>query len=139
MPPLKGVTVSLEGGDRVLRFEKQTIYKLQARGQSIPELVGQLTQGNSNALVDLVWAGLLHETPALSVAGAVDLVPLPPPPALLVGVMRALLPVYGDDSKVSGAIAALEAALGEPSAAPSADQNPGDSGKKKTRSPRPAS
>lgn len=72
MPSGRVIKVLLDK-ERDLRYERRSIYLLEERtGQSIVELFRQLKDGSFKAVVDLVWAGLLHEHPNLEPVEVAD-------------------------------------------------------------------
>lgn len=94
MPPTTGVPVELDRR-RTLRYNRPAIYMLEDRtGQTTVELFGRLKAGSYKAMVDLVWAGLLHEDRTLEPVDVAELVGFDDIEDVAEAVNDALLPMF---------------------------------------------
>lgn len=72
MAPPSGVKVELDR-PRTLRYTNRSLVKLEDEsGLTASELVQRIAAGSMKALSQLVWAGLLHESPTLTVEEVLD-------------------------------------------------------------------
>jgi hypothetical protein len=113
MPPGKTHSVTLEQDGKpvrkLLRYDKKAIYQLQARGRSLPELLDRLVRAqDSNAVIDLLWAGLLHQQPNISVMDVVELTPLPVTYEIVAAILRGIGPVFGASEQIDKLLSKLD-------------------------------
>jgi hypothetical protein len=97
MPATKSVKLSLGGKPRALRYTTTALVAVEDEtGLTIGELAQRCSMGSVKAIGTLVWAGLLHAEPALTLKEAID-----------------LLDIQKLDSIAKALNDALEAALGK--------------------------
>lgn len=64
-----------DGRTHSLRYERRHIFRLEKKtGQTIAEVFDGVSRGSYSAMVELTWAGLLHEDPDLEPEDVTELV-----------------------------------------------------------------
>jgi|SRR5687768_14836756 len=102
MPPLNGVKVKLGGETRVLRYTNRSLVALEMQsGCTMAELAGNLARGSFKTVAELVWAGLLHADPRLTVDAVVEMIDLREIAALGDGVRQAMDMALGPEQPES--------------------------------------
>ena len=93
MPPRTGVKVKLGGKQRTLRYTSVSLSKLEDErsGEALTRTLYRAGQVSIGAIGALVWAGLLHDEPNLTVEKATEMIE-PPLMPLINGLMEALDP-----------------------------------------------
>jgi hypothetical protein len=93
MPPRTGVKVKLGGKQRTIRYTAVSLSKLEDEraGEALTRTLYRAGQVSIGAIGALVWAGLLHDEPDLTVEEATEMIE-PPLPKLIDGLMEALDP-----------------------------------------------
>jgi hypothetical protein len=77
MSATKATTLALGGKERALRFTNAALVKLEDEtGRTFAELGALLARGSLKATSQLIWAGLLHAEPGLTVGEVVEMVDL---------------------------------------------------------------
>lgn len=67
MPPTHGVKVELDQV-RTLRYTERSLYRLEEEtGKTLTEMGDRLRKGSLQAITSLLWAGLLHAEPRITV------------------------------------------------------------------------
>lgn len=97
MPPKTGAKLRLGGKIRTLRYTAPALGRAQDEmgGQTLVQAVASLGQVSIRAITVMVWAGLLHDDPDLSVEDAAELIEPPLRPAID-AIMEALGPWISD-------------------------------------------
>lgn len=74
MPATKAVKLSLGGKSRTLRYTTSALVAIEDEtGLTITELAQRCSMGSIKAIGTLVWAGLLHAEPDLTLKAALDM------------------------------------------------------------------
>jgi hypothetical protein len=110
MPPRTGVKVKLGGKQRTIRYTAPSLNKLEAErgGEALTRTLYRAGQISMGAISALLWAGLLHEEPDLTVDQAVELIE-PPFKGLVGKIMEALDPwVAGLEEEDEGNVPAAD-------------------------------
>lgn len=77
MTPTAGVRVELGGEVRTLRYTNAALVRLEDEtGKTVMEMGERLTAGSLKAITCLVWAGMLHAEPSLTLDEAAERVDL---------------------------------------------------------------
>lgn len=96
MPPKTGVKIKLGGRTRTLRYTTPALNRMEdERGEPLTRTLVAAGQYSTRAITALVWAGLLHEEPALEIADVEQIID-PPVNPVLSAVMKALEPWVKD-------------------------------------------
>jgi hypothetical protein len=93
MPPIDGVPVTFAGEDRTLRYTALSLKKLEQlrKGEGVLQTLQHASTLQLSAVAALVWAGLVHASPKLTVA-EVEGALVPPVIPLLEACTKALEP-----------------------------------------------
>lgn len=69
-----GVPVTLAGKSYTLRFTRRALYDLETQtDQTIVEVLERVQRGSFAAIVNLVWAGIVHQSPRLKPADVAEM------------------------------------------------------------------
>jgi hypothetical protein len=75
--PTRSVRITLGGEERKLRFDSAAIYELEQKtGQTLAQMALSLGNASFVATVHMLWAGLLHASPDITVAQVLHAVDL---------------------------------------------------------------
>ena len=93
MPPRTGVKAKLGGKQRTIRYTAHSLSKLEdhRNGEALTRTLYRAGQVSIGSIGALVWAGLLHDEPELTVEEATQMIE-PPLPPLIDALMEALEP-----------------------------------------------
>ncbi len=77
MPSPTGFPITLQDTKRILRFSTRALVRFeQESGHTIAQGAAMLQLGSLDVTCQLLWAGLLHEDPKLTIDAVYDLVEL---------------------------------------------------------------
>lgn len=103
MPPTSGATLELGGKQRTIRYTMPALNKLEAerRGESVAETLQHAASLQASAITALVWAGLLHDDPKVTMGQAAGLIEPPFEPILnaITEGLRPWLKTAGEDDE----------------------------------------
>lgn len=103
MPPKTGAKLRLGGKIRTLRYTAPALGLAQDEldGQPLAQIVASLAQVSIRAITAMVWAGLLHEDPDLTVGEAAELIE-PPLMSAVDAIIEALDPWIASEERAAG-------------------------------------
>lgn len=105
--PTRAVTIELGGKVRSLRFTFEALAAIEDTTGKLPaEVIARAGLGSPNAIAQLVWAALLHESPDLSVAEVRKLIDLHDLEGLAKAINDASDAAYGKGEPEGNAVAA---------------------------------
>lgn len=96
--PTPSVTITLGGAERHLRYTTRALVSIEdATGKASSETSMRLMMGSVRTIATMIWGGLLHEDPKLTIDDVIDMIDLRDQEVLMTAIGRALAISQGKD------------------------------------------